>query len=106
MSLKGQKLKLFLPFYYVQDSLKKFRIFLLLSFQSFISYSRRIKYIITINVPVVYMARDIMISCGQHPLQWPLEGVGPENRDFLGPEMATTEASAIWAQKSRDFSVS
>jgi len=29
----------------------------------------------------------------------PLEGVGPENRDFLGPEMATSKASAIWAQK-------
>ncbi len=35
-----------------------------------------------------------------------LERVGPENRDFLGPAMAATEASAIWAQKSRDFSVS
>jgi hypothetical protein len=30
-------------------------------------------------------------------LRGPLEGVGPENRDFLGPEMATSEASAIWA---------
>jgi hypothetical protein len=26
---------------------------------------------------------------GANPLQGPLEGVGPENRDFLGPEMAT-----------------
>jgi hypothetical protein len=24
--------------------------------------------------------------------------VGPENQDFLDPEMATSEASAIWAQ--------
>jgi hypothetical protein len=33
-----------------------------------------------------------------------LEGVGPGNRDFLGPapDMATSEASAIWAQESRD----
>ncbi len=34
-----------------------------------------------------------------NPFREPLEGVGPENRDFLGPEMATSEASAIWAQK-------
>jgi hypothetical protein len=33
------------------------------------------------------------------PSKVPLEGVGPENWDFLGPEMATSEASAIWAQK-------
>ena len=32
---------------------------------------------------------------GANPLQGPLEGVGLENRDFLGPEMATSEASAI-----------
>ncbi len=30
-------------------------------------------------------------------------GVGPENRFFLGPEMATSEASAIWAQQSQDL---
>jgi hypothetical protein len=28
-------------------------------------------------------------------INWALEGVGPENRDFLGPEMLTSEASAI-----------
>ncbi len=33
-----------------------------------------------------------------------LEGVGPENRDFFGPWNGTSEASAIWAQKSRDKS--
>jgi hypothetical protein len=33
-------------------------------------------------------------------LRGALEGVGPENRDFLGPEMATGETIAIWAQKS------
>jgi hypothetical protein len=31
----------------------------------------------------------------------PLEGVGSETRAFSGPEMATSEASAIWAQKSK-----
>jgi hypothetical protein len=28
------------------------------------------------------------------------EGVGPEIETFLGPEMATSAASAIWAQKN------
>jgi hypothetical protein len=32
-----------------------------------------------------------------------LEGVGPENLDFSGPEMAMGEESAIWAHKGRDF---
>ncbi len=41
-------------------------------------------------------------------LMWvnPNEGnwkVSPENRDFLGPEMATSGEEAIWAQKGRDF---
>jgi hypothetical protein len=26
--------------------------------------------------------------------------VGPKNQDFLGPEMAMREASAVWAQKA------
>jgi hypothetical protein len=33
-------------------------------------------------VPVDYMALDVMILSGQHLLQGPLEGVGPENGDF------------------------
>ncbi len=55
---------------------------------------------ITINVPVVSMAQYIMVLRRATSLLVALEGVGPENRDFLGPEMATSEASAIWAQKS------
>jgi hypothetical protein len=55
---------------------------------------------ITINVPVVYMAWDIMILVRENPFRGPLEGVGPENRDFWGPEMATSEASAIWAESA------
>ncbi len=39
---------------------------------------------ITINVSVVYMAWDIMILM-LDPFRGPLEGVGPENRDFFGP---------------------
>jgi hypothetical protein len=36
---------------------------------------------ITINVPDVHMARDIMILMRENPFQGPLEGVGPENQD-------------------------
>ncbi len=43
---------------------------------------------ITINVPVVFMVRYVMILRGATSLLGALEGVGPENRDFLGPEMA------------------
>ncbi len=30
--------------------------------------------------------------------------MGPEIETFFGPEMATSAASAVWAQKSRDSS--
>ncbi len=49
------------------------------------------------------MARDVMNLMRANPLQGPFEGMGPENRDFFGLEMATSKVSAIWAQKSRDF---
>ncbi len=39
------------------------------------------------NVPVVYMARDVMILMGENPIRGTFEGVGPENQDFFGPEM-------------------
>jgi hypothetical protein len=35
-----------------------------------------------------------MILMGANPFRGPLEGVGPENRDFFRPEMATSEANA------------
>jgi hypothetical protein len=59
--------------------------------------------VLTINVPIVNMVRDIMILMRENPFRGPLEGVGHENRDFFGPEMARSEASAIWAQKSQEF---
>ncbi len=40
---------------------------------------------ITINVPVVFMARYIMVLRCATSLQGALEGVDPENRDFFGP---------------------
>jgi hypothetical protein len=36
------------------------------------------------NVPVVFMARDVMIFMRENLFRGPLEGVGSENRDFLG----------------------
>ncbi len=41
--------------------------------------------VITINVPVVFMARYVMVLRGATSLRGALEGVGPENRDFFGP---------------------
>jgi hypothetical protein len=40
---------------------------------------------VSINLPVVYMVRDEMIFRLANPLQGPLEGFGPENRDLFGP---------------------
>jgi hypothetical protein len=42
-------------------------------------------HIITINVPVVFMARYVMVLRSTTSLRGALEGVGPENRDFFGP---------------------
>jgi len=38
--------------------------------------------------PVVYMARDLMVSSGQYALLGRFIGVGPEFSTFLGPGMA------------------
>ncbi len=42
------------------------------------------KFILTINVSVVFMARYVMILRGATSLRGELDGVGPENRDFFG----------------------
>ncbi len=52
---------------------------------------------------VVYMARDVIILIREDLFRGPLEGVGPEKRDFLDLEMTTSEASAIWVQKAEIF---
>ncbi len=41
--------------------------------------------VIPINVPVVYMARDVMNFRGANPFRGSFEGVGPKNRNFFGP---------------------
>jgi hypothetical protein len=37
------------------------------------------------NNVLVYMARDVMILMRANPLQGPLEGEGPQNREFFEP---------------------
>jgi hypothetical protein len=63
------------------------------------------KALLTTNVPVIYMARYVTVrndfEAGNihyegHWKVWALE-----IEAFLGPEIATSEASAIWAQNSR-----
>jgi hypothetical protein len=41
------------------------------------------------------MARDIMILMQATSISRAIGRDGPENQDFLGPEMATSKASAI-----------
>jgi hypothetical protein len=60
-------------------------------------------WFLTINVPVVYMAWDVMIFMQENPFRGLLDGWALKIKTFLGPEMVMREASAIWAQKSRDF---
>ncbi len=38
------------------------------------------------NVPVVFMARYVMVLMRATSLRGAMEGVGPENRDFFGPK--------------------
>ncbi len=50
---------------------------------------------LTINVPVDYMARYVMVLRRATLLRGALRGVGPKIETFLGTEMATSEANAI-----------
>jgi hypothetical protein len=54
--------------------------------------------VLTINVPVVCTARNVMVLRRARSItrgHW--KGWALEIQTFLGPEMATSEASAIWA---------
>ncbi len=55
------------------------------------------------SAPVVYMARDVTILMRANLFQGPLEELGSANEILLDPKMATEEARAMWAQKSRDL---
>ncbi len=60
--------------------------------------------VITINVPVVFfMARYVMVLRGSTSLRGALEGVGPENRDFLGPEMVRAKRVPFVPKKVEIF---
>ncbi len=48
-------------------------------------FSERESHSVSISVHDVHMARDVMILMRANPLQGSLEGVSPENGDFLGP---------------------
>ncbi len=48
------------------------------------AHNQHSNYILTINVPVVYMARAVMILI--NAFRGTLEEVGDENRDFFGPK--------------------
>jgi hypothetical protein len=52
----------------------------------------------TTNVPVVFMARYVMILRGATSLRGALEGVGPENLDFFGPKWHERRAQMARAQ--------
>jgi hypothetical protein len=52
-----------------------------------------------VNVPVAYMAQYVMVLSVQHHYEGHWMGWALKIETFLGPEMATSEASAIWAQK-------
>jgi hypothetical protein len=41
------------------------------------------------------MARDVIVLMRANPFRGPVEGMDTKNRDFLGPEMASSEASDI-----------
>ncbi len=56
--------------------------------------------IVTINVPVVFMARYIMVLRGGTSLREALEVVGPENLDFFGPLRGALEGVG---PDNRDF---
>jgi hypothetical protein len=55
--------------------------------------------ILTVNVPVVYMMRDVMVLMRANPLQGPLEGVGPEIETFLGLEMVRAKQVPLGLKK-------
>jgi hypothetical protein len=58
---------------------------------------------LSINVPVVYKVRAVRndFETGNIHYEGHWKGWDLEIKTFLSPEMATSEQSAIWAQKKR-----
>ncbi len=61
-------------------------------------------YIITIDVPVVFMARYVMVLRGATSLRGALEGVGPENRDLQGPYLPMPRVMMLHPSKPLSIS--
>jgi hypothetical protein len=61
--------------------------------------------ILTINVPVVYMVRDVVILRRANPFRGRFEGVGPESRDICGPREIARAVRRVrfGAHRCRDF---
>jgi hypothetical protein len=59
--------------------------------------------VITINVPVVYMAQDVMTFMRENQFREPLAGVGPENRDFFGPSNGNERSECHLGPKKSRF---
>ncbi len=60
---------------------------------------------ITIKVPVVYMVRHEMVLRRARSITRGIEMGGPWKSRLLWALKATSEASAIWAQKKSNFSI-
>ena len=58
-------------------------------------YARKV---VTINEPVDYMARAVMILMRGKDITWAIGRVGLKVEPVLGPEIARATASAIWDQ--------
>ncbi len=60
-------------------------------------------FIITINVPVVFMAQYVMVLRDGTLLQGALEGGAPKIETFLGPEMAQAKRVPFGPKKVEIF---
>ncbi len=57
-------------------------------------------YEITNNVPVVYMAQEVIIQMSANPFREPLEEMGLENRDIQGPPLPMARVMNLPSSKS------
>jgi hypothetical protein len=54
-------------------------------------------------LPVVYMARDLIIFIRENPFQGLSVVVGPENLDFLGPKNQDFQVPSLSMARVMDF---
>jgi hypothetical protein len=60
---------------------------------------------ITINVPVLYMARDVLILMGVNPSRGPLEGPTPSNGASKACQYGVRSPKCIWAPCTQLYSL-